>query len=283
MAKTQFEALIEHIINDNTEAAKELLHDIVVAKSREIYNEMMEEEDKDESSEDSEEKVEEASFDEAGGDMTDDMIDDVEADETGMSMDDAGKELGDEMDMDDEEGEEEDSEHEASEEDMEDRIVDLEAALDDLKAEFDQLMSQEAGEEEHHDMGDHEMEMPEEGVVREYVEKVAVPGKNEGQTVGSDSSSKPSVNTKSVVAGKNDMGGTAKNLAQGGSEAAPDGTSVKKASNAYTKGQGEIEVAKRNVNQVGGNKGASDFYNTKAKAHTGEAAGTNDKSPLAKG
>lgn len=280
MAKTQFEALIEHIINDNEEAARELLHDIVVAKSREIYNEMMEEED--DADEADEEKVDEASFDEAGGDMSDDMIDDVEADEEGMSMDDAGDELGDEMGMDDEHGEEGD-EHEAGEEDMEDRIVDLEAALDDLKAEFDQLMSQEAGEEEHSDMGDDEgMDMPEEGVVREYTEKVAMPGKGEGQTVGSDSSSKPSVNTKSTVAGKNDMGGTAKNLAQGGSESAPDGTSAKKPSNAYTKGQGEIDVAKRNVNQVGGNKGASDFYNSKAKAKTAEEGGVNDKSPLAK-
>lgn len=286
MAKTQFEALIEHIINDNEEAARELLHDIVVAKSREIYNEMMEEEEADEA-DDSEEKVDEASFDEAGGDMSDDMIDDVEADEEGMSMDDAGDELGDEMGMDDEAGN--DMGAEPGEEDMEDRIVDLEAALDELKAEFDQLMSQEEGEPEHADMGSdmgddmemhHDME-PAEGVVREYVEKVAAPAKGEGQTVGSDSSSKPSVNAKSVVAGKNDMGGTAKNLVQGGSEAAPDGNSPKKASNAYTKGQGEVEVAKRNVNQVGGNKGASDFYNTKAKAKTGEA-GVNDKSPLAK-
>lgn len=283
MAKTQFEALIEHIINDNEEAARELLHDIVVAKSREIYNEMMEEEEAEEADE---EKVDEASFDEAGGDMSDDMIDDVEADEEGMSMDDAGDELGDEMGMDDEYGEE-GEENEAGEEDMEDRIVDLEAALDDLKAEFDQLMSQEAGEEEHSDMGDmddmgDEMDMPKEGVVREYVEKVSAPAKGEGQTVGSDSSSKPSVNSKSVVAGKNDMGGSAKNLAQGGSESAPDGTSAKKPSNAYTKGQGEIDVAKRNVNQVGGNKGASTFYNSKAKAKTAEEGGVNDTSILKK-
>lgn len=281
MAKTQFEALIEHIINDNEEAARELLHDIVVAKSREIYNEMMEEED--EESEDSEDKVDEASFDEAGGDMSDDMIDDVEADEEGMSMDDAGDELGDEMGMDDEAGDDMgDMDSEGGDEDMEDRIVDLEAALDDLKAEFDQLMSQEAGEEEHSDMDMGDDDMAKEGVVREYVEKVAAPAKGEGQTVGSDSSSKPSVNTKSTVAGKNDMGGTAKNLVQGGSESAPDGTSAKKPSNAYTKGQGEIDIAKRNVNQVGGNKGASDFYNTKAKAKTAEEGGVNDKSPLAK-
>jgi hypothetical protein len=82
---------------------------------------------------------------------------------------------------------------------------------------------------------------------------------------------------------KNDMGGTVKNLVQGGAESAPDGnTAYKKPNNAYTKGQGEIEVARRSVNQPGGNKGASDFYNTKAKAPAKEQAGVNDKSPLAK-
>lgn len=294
MAKTQFEALIEHIINDEEEAARELLHDIVVQTSRKIYNEMAAEEEHDEHEED-EEKVDEAAFDEAGGDMSDDMIDDVEADEEGMSMDDAGDELGDEMGMD---GEEDEMGDEESGDELEDRVVDLEAALDDLKAEFDQLMSQEAGEEEHGDMGDmdmggddmdmmgdeDEMNMPKEGVVREYVEKVKHPSNNEGQTVGTGSSDKPSVNSKSIVDNmKNDMGGTVKNLVQGGAETAPDGQAAyKKPSNMYAKGMTEVEYAKRNVNQVGGNKGASDFYNSKAKAKTGEEGGTNDKSILKK-
>ncbi len=294
MAKTQFEALIEHIINDEEEAARELLHDIVVQTSRKIYNEMAEEEEH----EDEEEKVDEASFDEAGGDMSDDMIDDVEADEEGMDMDmdDAGDELGDEMGMGDEEGDMDMGDEEGSDE-IEDRVVDLEAALDELKAEFDQLMSQEAGEEEHGDMDmggddmdmdmgdDDEMNMPKEGMVREYVEKVKHPANNEGQTVGTGSSDKPSVNSKSIIDNmKNDMGGTVKNLVQGGAESAPDGTAAyKKPNNMYAKGMSENEYGKRNVNQVGGNKGASNFYGTKAKAKTGEEGGTNDKSPLAKG
>jgi hypothetical protein len=197
------------------------------------------------------------------------------------------------MGMDDEAGDMEAGEE--SEDELEDRVVDLEAALDELKAEFDNLMSQEAGEEEHSDMDmggddmgmggdDIGMGMPKEGMVREYVEKVKAPGNTEGQTVGTGSSDKPSVNSKSIVDNmKNDMGGTVKNLVQGGSEAAPDGNSAyKKPSNAYTKGQGEIEVARRSVNQPGGNKGASDFYGTKAKAKTGEESGTNDKSILKK-
>jgi hypothetical protein len=290
MAKTQFEALIEHIINDEEEAARELLHDIVVQTSRKIYNEMAEEEEH----EDEEEKVDEASFDEAGGDMSDDMIDDVEADEEGMDMDmdDAGDELGDEMGMGDEEGDMDMGDEEGGEE-LEDRVVDLEAALDELKAEFDQLMSQEGDDmdmgDDDMDMdmgGDDEMNMPKEGMVREYVEKVKHPANNEGQTVGTGSSDKPSVNSKSIIDNmKNDMGGSVKNLVQGGAESAPDGTSAyKKPSNMYAKGMTDEPLGKRNVNQVGGNKGASDFYGTKAKGvKTKEEGGVNDKSPLAKG
>ena len=293
MSKTKFESLIEHIINDETEAAKELFHDIVVQKSRELYNEIVSENEESEEDEDNEEHVEEA-----GGDPSDDMINDVEnieADEEGMddmSMDDAGDELGSEMDMGDEEG------GESGEEELEDRVVDLEAALDELKAEFDSLMSQEAGEEEHSDMdmGGDDMDMggddmgmgmgmPKEGMVREYVEKVKHPSNTEGQTVGTGSSDKPGVNSKSIIDNmKNDMGGSVKNLVQGGSETAPDGqASYKKPNNMYAKGMKDSEYASRNVNQVGGNKGASDFYGTKAKApKNSETSGTNDKSILKK-
>jgi hypothetical protein len=297
MAKTQFEALIEHIINDEEDAARELLHDIVVQTSRQIYNEMAAEDENEEENDD-EEKVEEGSFGEAG-DMSDDMIDDVEADEDGMDMEKASDELGDEMGAGDEEGEE----LEAGEGEIEDRVVDLEAALDELKAEFDNLMSQEAGEEEHSgmddmggddmggdDMGGDDMNpmggmgMPKEGMVREYVEKVKHPSNTEGQTIGTGASDKPGVNSKSIIDNmKNDMGGSAKNLVRGGAESAPDGnTAYKKPSNMYAKGMKDSEYASRNVNQVGGNKGASDFYNSKAKAKTGEEGGTNDKSILKK-
>jgi len=295
MAKTQFEALIEHIINDEEEAARELLHDIVVQTSRKIYNEMAAEEEHDED----EEKVDETAFDEAGGDMSDDMIDDVDADEDGMdmSMDDAGDDLGDEMGMGDE-GDMDMGDDEGGDE-LEDRVVDLESALDELKAEFDQLMGQEMNEPEHSDMdmggddmdmdmdmGDEdEMNMPKEGMVREYVEKVKHPSNTEGQTVGTGSSDKPSVNSKSIVDNmKNDMGGTVKNLVQGGAESAPDGQAAyKKPNNMYSKGMTDEPLGKRNVNQVGGNKGASTFYNKKESgAKTSETGGGNDKSPLAK-
>ena len=107
--------------------------------------------------------------------------------------------------------------HGEEQEDIEDRVVDLEDAIDELKAEFDALIGDdEMGMD---DMGDDDMEMDdvedmamdvssdeemEEAMVREYVEKKTAPttGDNEeGDT-----------NTHSVVAGKNDMGGTTANI-----------------------------------------------------------------------
>ena len=44
MDNRKFEQLIDLIINENEEQAKALFHDIVVEKSREIYESMMDEE-----------------------------------------------------------------------------------------------------------------------------------------------------------------------------------------------------------------------------------------------
>ena len=41
----KFEQLIEYVINDDEAKARELFHDIVVEKSRAIYEEMMQEEE----------------------------------------------------------------------------------------------------------------------------------------------------------------------------------------------------------------------------------------------
>ena len=83
-------------------------------------------------------------------------------------------------------------------------------------------------------------------------------------------------NTKSVVAGKNDMGGSAANIAKGGAEQAADGTSPKKASNYGTKGQGTINSG--NVNVPGGKAALAKG----PAAKKGEEGAVNDKSPLAK-
>jgi hypothetical protein len=210
--RTQFEAMLEALINEDQETAKEIFHNIVVAKSREIYEELLsedfdleegenpfaekdDEEDADaDTDSDSEADDSEADDSDVGGDATDDFIDDV-SDEEG--------EEGEEGDMSDEE--------------QTDRIMDLEDALEELKAEFEQLMAgdDDAGDMDA-DMGGDDMEMGGDDMgmgpdemdndmqrMMEYTRKVSLPKHGDN-----------GVNTKSAVAGKNDMGGTTANIAK---------------------------------------------------------------------
>jgi hypothetical protein len=98
----RFEQLIEYVINDEDAKARELFHDIVVAKSREIYENLMQEEAEEEELDESEEEEEmddeeEEDLDEGamGGDASDDLIDNIEADESqDMSMEGEEDEIG---------------------------------------------------------------------------------------------------------------------------------------------------------------------------------------------
>jgi hypothetical protein len=144
---SKFEQLIEYVINDEEAKAKELFHDIVVEKSREIYENLMNEEESEEELDEAEE-VEE--LDEMmGGDASDDLIDDVEAEEQGMQeaeesdveFDDAAEEDGEELTHDMEKDHDEGG-------DIEDRVVDLEDKLDELMAEFESLMGDDNGGDE---------------------------------------------------------------------------------------------------------------------------------------
>jgi hypothetical protein len=134
----KFEQLIEYVINDDEAKARELFHDIVVEKSRTIYEEMMaadeEEETMEEAVEDDAEAMEEGMM---GGDQADDLIDDIETEESGVSME--GEEV--EMDMDDHHSDV------GGEEELEDRVVDLEDKLDELMAEFESLMGDGGADE----------------------------------------------------------------------------------------------------------------------------------------
>jgi len=202
----KFNELIELIISEETDQAKALFHDIVVDKSRSIYESLIDDTEEEETEED--EELEESDFDEAlGGDAAEEFIDDISADEEGLALEDEGEE-----------------------EEMEDRVVDLEDALDELKAEFEKMMAGEEGEEDDMDMDmepemdDMEMDMePEEGeedeededemdetIVREYTEKVAAP---------SNTSEKHS----SPVAKKNPMNANGAKATSTGSSAAETG------------------------------------------------------------
>ena len=124
------------IINEDESKARALFHDIVVEKSREIYESLMDEEF--------------GSQDQVGG-----LLDEISAEEEGIGESDGEEEFDDiegddQVDMDSDEfgGEE------GCEEDLEDRVVDLEDKLDELMAEFEELMAKEDGEEHGEDFGD---------------------------------------------------------------------------------------------------------------------------------
>jgi len=180
----KFEQLLELLINEENDKAEALFHEIVVEKSRDIYeglaetaeetteakeDEKVEETAKEETSEEKvketkDEEVEEGeeveieetskeeeatneeeSIEEVGGDATDELVKDISAEEEG-EMD--GAEMGDDNG---EEGEEAG--------DTEERVADLEDALDELKAEFEKMMAgTDKDGDGDHDMDDHKEE-----------------------------------------------------------------------------------------------------------------------------
>ena len=212
--RAQFEAMLEALINEDHDAAKEIFHNIVVGKSREIYEELLAEDF----------SPEEANRAAGGHNQSENMEEEEESmeedmEEEGMEEEGAEEEEGEEADdmdgeEDDMDGEEDDADEFGGEEggeDMEDRVMDLEDALEDLKAEFEMLLKGEEHEEEmdpgHHgdmSMGDIEGGMEDEGMpMMEYYKKVSVSHGDNGQ------------NTKSTIDNmRNDMGGSAKNIAQ---------------------------------------------------------------------
>ena len=165
--QTKFEEMLEKLVNEDKDGAEALFHEIVVEKSREIYQNILESEDE-EVEEDTDEEVDEAT-DEEVDEATDEEVDEAADEEVEESEDDdldemfgldelemeaepeMGGDAADDMmgdiaaDMDgddDEEGEEEADGPEAAMDNLED-------ALDALKAEFEKMMGdEEPGDED---------------------------------------------------------------------------------------------------------------------------------------
>ena len=283
----KYEQLVEFIINDETDKARELFHEIVVEKSRDIYENLVAEED----------------LDEVGGNQVEDMVQDVQMDEQGISEEE--EEAGEEHDEEGAFDAEEMPGEEHGEEGVEARVDDLESALDELKAEFDALMAGEEHEEEMipgihgdegHEMGDEEEQSEffeakeeddeedeeelDENIVREYVEKVADTSQKNpsGHMAGTGAKSERQGerNTKSIVASKNDMGGSAKNIATGNANPAPDGTSPK----ATAKPKGEL-IGKV-LNTPGADAGKAFAQKAPQGGAEGKLAGADGSRPINK-
>jgi hypothetical protein len=284
---SKFEQLIEYVINDEEAKAKELFHDIVVEKSREIYENLMDEEELDEaeSTDTEDEKAEKAGkkvtkdleYDDAkdrkermdeedeemdegmmGGDAADDLIDDVEAEEQGMEMsEEEGEEFG----------------AEEGGEDLEDRVVDLEDKLDELMAEFESLMGgDDMGGDEEMDveldseeggdalsMDDTEEFTDEPSMMEEAVNLQAAPKPVTSEEGG--------INTKSVNANNSGAAGAAAHPVKMTGDTAQGRPAP-----------GTKELIGKVQNSVGGKKTLSPA----PKPVTAQASGVNTKTPFPK-
>ena len=194
--------MLEYLINEDKSKAEELFHELVVAKSREIYENLLDDDLQ------FDQPAEEAFGLEAADEPADDLLGDIGADD----------EAGDDMGMDDMEGGDEEP---ATVGDLDLMKQDI---IDALTAEFEQMMGGDKEEADFPAGGDEGPEAPEgeeepaddeetkEDFVMEYVEKVSAPKHGDN-----------GANTKSPLAGKNDMGGTTANITKGG-ESAKGGT-----------------------------------------------------------
>jgi len=242
---TKFEQLLDYLVNEEHEKANELFHEIVVEKSRTIYENLIaeeEDEDMEEAKSEDDEEMDEAKEedDEDEMDESNEELEDsynLEADdgfgggEEGDATDDLGQEIG----ADDEEG------HEGDEESA---IFDIKNAIEELEAAFAELERAQGGEEADMGMdsefGDDDEEEPQDEMMglREYRETTdghgpERKGRPEGQIAGANTGEKmPSgSNTRSVYNQKADSekptsGANAKNIAQASQgEGAMDGTS----------------------------------------------------------
>ena len=286
----KYEQLIEFIINEQEDKARELFHTIVVEKSREVYESLIDEQD----------------LEEIGGNQVEQMVDEITMDEQGVSEEEEDMDMDDMDDGDDMGDGDMDMEPEM---DLEDKVMSLEDELESLKAKFAELMGEPAdGEMSPMDsgMGDDDMDMEvgmddqdemegtymeaksadkaaamkdikkdvkkdakkmtEAEWIREYVEKVSAPSNQEGAD-----------NTKAVVAPKNDMGGTV----VGGSpdNADPKGTPSNKPSGLLKSGG---DLIGKTQNRPGANAGKTSFSSKAPAAKSSEESGTYDKSPLAR-
>ena len=273
----KFEQLIEYVINNEESKARELFHEIVVEKSRVIYEEMMQEEEQEDLDEAKEEELDEEENEELdenmlGGDQADDLIDDVETEEEGISMED------DEEGMDDMVGD--DMGDDEAEENLEDRVVDLEDKLDELMAEFESLMGDEASEEyvdgeelddvSADDFGGDETDSEEvvdtefetEGMFNENVSLKSVPAPSKSE--------EGNVNKKSTVAANSGArGAMAKPVHTGASEGGHHDSSAYK------------NTTKELIGKVGNTPAQSTQKPTPAtKPNLGQAAGVNNKSVI---
>ena len=231
MDNKKFEQLIDLIINENEEQARALFHDIVVEKSREIYEDMMDDD-----------------MGEGMGGQVGQFIDEISVEEEGMAEaedDDLEFDSDEDEVIDIEAGDDEEG---MGEEDLEDRVVDLEDKLDQLMAEFEDIM---AGDDEEVDGDESDAEFDDEAeeAGKDFTKDLE-DGNDEDPMMEAITLKKVSVThgdngvqTKSTNLNNSGQAGMDSKPVKfsGASEAVPTGP--KGPSNAYTKGESSVKDA----------------------------------------
>lgn len=283
MENKKYEQLIDLIINENEDKARELFHEIVVEKSREIYENIM-------TSEMSHDGMEEA--DQVGGLMAEIEAEGVhEADEEGAEeVDHDAEEAGDELTHDlEKDAGDDDMDIEDKVDDLEDRVVNAEDEIERLIAKFEAELGgadavdgeevEVAGDEEMMEAADDEEdaveEAKEEDEDKEKVEeavalkKVSVTHGDNGANTKSPALHEPKVKTAGVNP-----------VMSKGTEAVPNGP--KAPSNYATKGEKEVPGAGKFKNTPG-HDNFKEKGESAPKPVTSQASGVNNKSPVSKG
>lgn len=258
--KNILEQMLGHLVNEDKQKAEELFHEYVVAKSREIYESLIEAEMGDE---EEEEEVEEASEEDKDEDeKVEEEFEDIayEGDE----------EMGGDPtdDLEGEMGPEEEGDGEMADKAPEELFQDLDAIVDELQAKFDAM---NGGDEEMagDEMGGDE-EMKDEfdlATVREYVEKV--PAGHGAEKKGA--AEKADGNGGGLKFQKNDMGGTTANILSG-----RDGADAGVANGGPLKGSPLSDTKAKednagNINVPGGKAGNA--FSKKEPGHGAEKKG----------
>ena len=308
----KFEKLIEYIINDEDQKARELFHDIVVEKSRDIYESIMDEE-----------QVEETMQGPVEGEQVEAMVDEISQEEAVGEADEEGEEefdLDPDSEDDGEIGGDLPADDMGGDDSEEEKIMSIDAKLDELLAKFDEIMGDKADDMGGDDMGAEEPEMAEMGMMeaadeeeeeeeeeeeskepkdkpvesktprkststselmREYVDRIGdiyggAGDAAEGDAVGA-TGKKTSVNTKTPTGPGADFGG--QTASSKGGEQNQDG-------NTPASTDKPQDIKSGNINVPGGKAGNA--FKTKEAAKTGEGSTTDgsvpvsDKSPVRK-
>jgi hypothetical protein len=250
MENKKYEQLIDLIINEQEDKARELFHEIVVEKSREIYESIMDEE----------------MMGEEGDEMVGEvgqLMDEISAEESGVAE--AEEEEADfdaDISVDDEDGEDLEMDADAEEsDDKPETVDDVKDKFEELLADFERILSGDDADEEMME-GDHEEEVME----AVQLQKVSVTHGDNGENTKSPALHEPKIKAEGVKPVK----------FSGDNETVPTGP--KGPSNEYSKKEGTL------IGDVGNTPGMKKAPALKAAPKAVTKDGAADKhSPVAKG